>query len=98
LPSVVMQKIKDEGNDWVLAGAKNLAELIGWSCLYLLGAGSSFPAFSFFFCGSCHPMFASPLLIYGKRFFCPFKKNILFYIFSQILQSMPMNKRKIHGN
>jgi hypothetical protein len=29
LPSVVMQKIKDEGKDWVLAGAKNLAELIG---------------------------------------------------------------------
>ncbi|KAK1610430.1 hypothetical protein QYE76_034103 [Lolium multiflorum] len=29
LPLVVMQKIKDEGKDWVLAGAKNLAELIG---------------------------------------------------------------------
>jgi hypothetical protein len=29
LPSVLMQKIKDEENDWVLAGAKNLVELIG---------------------------------------------------------------------
>jgi hypothetical protein len=29
LPSIVMQKIRDEGKDWVLANAKNLAELLG---------------------------------------------------------------------
>jgi hypothetical protein len=28
LPSVVMHKIREEGNDWILAGAKNLAELL----------------------------------------------------------------------
>jgi hypothetical protein len=29
LPSVVMHKIREEGKDWILAGAKNLAELVG---------------------------------------------------------------------
>jgi hypothetical protein len=29
LPSIVMEKIRGEGKDWVLAGAKNLAELLG---------------------------------------------------------------------
>jgi hypothetical protein len=28
LPSVVMHKIREEGKDWILAGAKNLAELL----------------------------------------------------------------------
>jgi hypothetical protein len=30
LPSVIMDKIRKEGKDWILAGAKNLAELVGW--------------------------------------------------------------------
>ena len=29
LPSVVMHKMREEGKDWILAGAKNLAELVG---------------------------------------------------------------------
>jgi hypothetical protein len=29
LPSVIMHKIREEGKDWILAGAKNLAELVG---------------------------------------------------------------------
>jgi hypothetical protein len=29
LPSVIMDKIRKEGKDWILAGAKNLAELVG---------------------------------------------------------------------
>jgi hypothetical protein len=28
LPSVVMHKIREEGKDWILAGAKSLADLI----------------------------------------------------------------------
>uniref|UniRef100_A0ACD5WV21 Uncharacterized protein n=1 Tax=Avena sativa TaxID=4498 RepID=A0ACD5WV21_AVESA len=29
LPSVIMDKIREEEKDWILAGAKNLAELVG---------------------------------------------------------------------
>jgi hypothetical protein len=28
LPSIVMHKIREEGKDWILAGAKSLAELV----------------------------------------------------------------------
>jgi hypothetical protein len=28
LPSVVMHKIREEGKDWILAGAKKVAELL----------------------------------------------------------------------
>jgi hypothetical protein len=29
LPSEIMLKIREEGKDWILAGAKGLAELVG---------------------------------------------------------------------
>jgi hypothetical protein len=44
LPSEVMRRIKKEGEAWVLAGAKNLAELMGWFCLF---RGLSLFIFSF---------------------------------------------------
>ena len=76
LPSVVMHKIREEGKDWILAGAKNLAELVGWSSSPCVGGGGR-PLPRFFCCFWLLP-YPSLLLLYQykAKAFLPVSKKI----------------------
>ena len=73
LPSVIMHKIREEGKDWILAGAKSLAELMGW--LLSFRDFQSLISFSFFGFGL---YFVCSFYINIRQAFCPVskKKNV----------------------
>jgi hypothetical protein len=58
-----MHKIREEGKDWVLAGAKGPADLLGWSFpKAFFGGFMCSPLFSFYFLALATPLFTSPIL------------------------------------